>query len=93
MKIKNIDAVEEWITHRTSKITANLSIEITDEDELEKIWTIYKNKTSCYVLTDKELEKIYENDSNEMTDKEKIDYLVEKLSKVLGTKARKKDKN
>jgi hypothetical protein len=94
MKIDDIHSMETWYSEDNEITKVNLTIDfIGDDPSYDKLLDIFKKKRSFYIFTDKELDEIYKNKVEKPDDYEKIDYLVEKLSELLGTKARKKDKN
>lgn len=94
MKIDELHSIETWFSNDKELTKVNLTIDfIGDDPSYDKLIELHKKKRSFYIVTDKELDEIYKNKAKKPDDYEKIDYLVEKLSKLLGTKARKKDKN
>ena len=94
MKIREIDCIETWYTDKQEKTVMHLTVEFSGDDpSFDKIVKARDKKHSIYVHTDRELDEIYLKQVEKPDDYKKIDYLVEKLNEVLGSKARKKDKN
>ena len=84
MKIIDIESMEEWNYNSESEYRASLRIKTNSEEEIEKIADAYNKGHSIYVFTDREIEDIYKKKvTDEDKQKQLIDYLVEKLDKVL----------